>query len=204
MAEKTLLARVREDQENPGTLLVASPVVGLADGRPAEKIFLNPLDKLLSIDILGEQFVLRLPRGKHGRVVEALIPNELTPIEFDQVLLRLDTRAMDAGSGDGTAGAAGAAGGSEDAAADLVTITSPTEGIFYRRSSPEDPPYVEVGSEVSAGTVLGLVEVMKCFNQITYGGPEYPSRAKIAKVLVNDAEELSFGHPLFKVIPIEE
>ncbi len=204
MAEKTLLARIREDDQNPGTLLVASPVVGLADGRPAERIYLNPLDRLLGIKVLGERFVLRMPRGQHGRVVTALIPNALTAIEFDQPLLRIDPRALDAAGTDAAGGEAAARGAAEEGEAGLITIASPSEGIFYRRSSPDAPAFVEEGSAVSAGTVLGLVEVMKCFNQITYGGPEYPQRGTIAKVLVEDGAEVSFGHPLFKVSPVGE
>ncbi len=203
MAEKTLLARVREDEENPGTLLVSSPVVGLADSRPDEKIFLNALDRVLTVKVLGERYVLRLPRDRHGRVVAALIPNALTPVEFDQPLLRIDPRALEAA--EGVAGvAAGAAAAGEDPASNLVTITSPSDGIFYRRPSPDAPPYVDEGTEVGPGTVLGLVEVMKCFNQITYGGAQYPLKGKITKVMVGDSEEISYGHPLFKVMPLGE
>ena len=95
MAEKTLLARVREDEENPGLLLVTSPVVGLADGGPRTEVFLNSLDRVVSIKILGERYSLRLPRGHHGRVIEVCIPDELTPVDFDQPLVRLDPRAFD-------------------------------------------------------------------------------------------------------------
>ncbi len=203
MAEKTLLALVREDEENPGLLLVTSPVVGLADGCPRTEVFLNPLDRVVSMKILGERFALRLPRGHHGRVTEACIPNELTPVEFDQPLARLDPRALEGNvSGGGSAVAADGAGG-DDAAADLITITAPSEGIFYSRSSPDSPAYVEVGTEVGAGTVLGLVEVMKCFNQITYGGAEYPEKGRIAKILIDDSAEVTFGQALFQVVPLD-
>lgn len=203
MAEKTLLARVQEDEANPGTLLVRSPVVGLADGRPAKEIFLNALDRVLTIKVLGERHVLRLPRDRYGRVVDALIPNALTPVEFDQPLLRIDPRALEAAEG-AAASVAGSGAAGDDAASNLVTVTSPSDGIFYRRPSPDAPPYVDEGTEVGAGTVLGLVEVMKCFNQITYGGAEYPPKGKITKVMVGDAEEVSYGHPLFKVMPLGE
>lgn len=45
-------------------------------------------------------------------------------------------------------------------------IESPLPGTFYRRPSPESPAYVEVGSIVSAGDVIGLVEVMKQFSEV--------------------------------------
>jgi biotin carboxyl carrier protein len=83
----------------------------------------------------------------------------------------------------------------------MVQITSPTEGIFYRRSSPDAAPYVDIGAVVSTGGLLGLIEVMKCFNPITYGGPGYPDRVEIARILVEDAAEVQFGQPLFWVRP---
>ena len=45
-------------------------------------------------------------------------------------------------------------------------ILSPLPGTFYRRPSPEEPPFVEDGSKVVAGDVIGLVEVMKSFHEI--------------------------------------
>jgi biotin carboxyl carrier protein len=46
------------------------------------------------------------------------------------------------------------------------TIKSPFPGTFYRRSSPEAEPYVNEGDSVTAGQVVGLVEIMKNFHEI--------------------------------------
>ena len=54
---------------------------------------------------------------------------------------------------------------------------------------------------MTAGTVLGLVEVMKSFNQIAYGGPGLPERGTVAKVLVQDAAEVTYGQTLFLIRP---
>ena len=45
-------------------------------------------------------------------------------------------------------------------------VLSPLPGIFYRRPSPEAPPYKNEGDLVSEGDVIGLVEVMKQFNEV--------------------------------------
>lgn len=45
-------------------------------------------------------------------------------------------------------------------------VLSPLPGIFYRRPSPEAPPYKKEGDRVKAGEVIGLVEVMKQFTEI--------------------------------------
>ena len=50
--------------------------------------------------------------------------------------------------------------------ADKTTITTPVPGTFYRRPSPDDDPYVDEGDRVSDGQVIGLVEVMKNFNEV--------------------------------------
>jgi acetyl-CoA carboxylase biotin carboxyl carrier protein len=47
------------------------------------------------------------------------------------------------------------------------TIKSPLPGTYYRRPSPEADPYVSEGDHVEAGTVVGLVEIMKNFHEIT-------------------------------------
>jgi acetyl-CoA carboxylase biotin carboxyl carrier protein len=50
--------------------------------------------------------------------------------------------------------------------ADKTTITTPVPGTFYRRPSPDDDPYIDEGDRVSDGQVIGLVEVMKNFNEV--------------------------------------
>ena len=49
------------------------------------------------------------------------------------------------------------------------TVRSPLPGVFYRRPAPGQPPFVEVGADVSADQTLGLVEVMKQFAEIKAG-----------------------------------
>jgi acetyl-CoA carboxylase biotin carboxyl carrier protein len=203
VAEKTLIANVRSDTERPGTVLVTSPVVGRADGVPRVGVFLNPFDVVLTMDILNERYKLRLPRDVHGRVVETYVPRALTPVAFNTPLVRLDPRALEPGTNP-EGGAAGTIKEAEQAAAEgMIEVTSPTEGIFYRRSSPDEPPYVEEGAQISSGSVLGLVEVMKCFNQITYGGPGFPDKVEVAKILVQDSKEVQFDQPLFWVRPLD-
>ena len=203
MAEKTLIANVREDLENPETLLVTSPVVGMADGAPRAGVFLNPFDRVITMKVLNMRYVLRLPRDVHGRITETFIPNQYVPVAYGEPLARLDPRVLEAGASDGVAGA-GAGGAAADAEqAGVIAVKAPSDGIFYRRPSPDSPPYVEVGSTVTTGSMLGLVEIMKCFHQITYGGLGLPERGEIAKILAEDAGEVQFGQTLFQIKPIE-
>lgn len=55
---------------------------------------------------------------------------------------------------------------SEGLALGHVPVLSQAVGVFYRRPSPDEPPYVEVGSAVSAGDPIGIMEVMKMFTTV--------------------------------------
>ncbi|OFM21730.1 acetyl-CoA carboxylase biotin carboxyl carrier protein subunit [Pseudomonas sp. HMSC076A11] len=48
-------------------------------------------------------------------------------------------------------------------------VQSPLPGTFYRKASPDAPPYAEVGQAVEAGSVIGLIEVMKQFSEVQAG-----------------------------------
>ena len=52
------------------------------------------------------------------------------------------------------------------ASSSSTAITAPLTGIFYRSPSPQAPPFVQVGSIVAVGDVIGLIEAMKLFNEI--------------------------------------
>ncbi len=74
------------------------------------------------------------------------------------------------------------------------TINSPIVGTFYRASSPESAPFVEVGQVVEKGQVLCLVEAMKLFNEI-----EADFKCKIIKIVAENAQPVEFGQPLFVI-----
>ena len=77
-----------------------------------------------------------------------------------------------------------------------VTIKSPMIGTFYRKPSPDKPLFVEVGTEVTPGKVVCIIEAMKLFNEI-----ESEVKGKIVKVLVEDQSPVEYDQPLFLVDP---
>ncbi len=85
---------------------------------------------------------------------------------------------------------------SETPAGNLLTIKSPMIGTFYRKSAPDKPNLVEVGSEVTTGKVVCIIEAMKLFNEI-----ESEIKGRIVKVLVEDASPVEYDQPLFLVEP---
>jgi len=50
-----------------------------------------------------------------------------------------------------------------------LEIRSPLPGVFYRKPSPDSPPYKEDGDTVAPDDVIGLVEVMKSFHEVKAG-----------------------------------
>lgn len=77
-----------------------------------------------------------------------------------------------------------------------ITIKSPIIGTFYRKPSPDKPVFTEVGSTISKGDVLCVIEAMKLFNEI-----ESEVSGKIVKILVDDMSPVEFDQPLFLVDP---
>ena len=77
-----------------------------------------------------------------------------------------------------------------------VTVKSPIIGTFYRKPSPDKPNFVDVGSEISTGDTVCVIEAMKLFNEI-----ESEVSGKIVKVLVDDSSPVEFDQPLFLVDP---
>lgn len=69
-----------------------------------------------------------------------------------------------------------------------MEILSPMPGVFYRKPSPESANYVEVGQEVQQGDVLGLIEVMKQYSELTA-----EKRGVIESILIDDGDAIEAG-----------
>lgn len=77
---------------------------------------------------------------------------------------------------------------------DLHKITSPIVGTFYRSPSPDKDPYVKEGSNVSADTIVCIVEAMKLMNEI-----EAEVAGEVVKVYVENGQPVEYGQPLFGI-----
>ncbi len=71
-------------------------------------------------------------------------------------------------------------------------VKSPMVGTFYRSASPGTKVFTEVGQAVQAGDTLCIIEAMKILNQI-----ESDKSGTITKILVENAEPVEYGQPLF-------
>ncbi len=71
------------------------------------------------------------------------------------------------------------------------TVTSPMVGTAYRSPEPGAPPFVEVGSQVTAGQTILIIEAMKTMNQIPS-----PRAGTVIAILVEDGQPVEYGEPL--------
>jgi acetyl-CoA carboxylase biotin carboxyl carrier protein len=83
-----------------------------------------------------------------------------------------------------------------EAADNLVAVEAPMVGTFYRAPRPDAAPFVNVGDTVKEGQALCIIEAMKLMNEI-----EAKVAGRIAKILVENAQPVEYGQPLFLVEP---
>lgn len=76
----------------------------------------------------------------------------------------------------------------------IFIVESPILGIFYSSSSPNEKPYVKVGSTVKKGDILCIIEAMKMMNEITC-----EVDGQITEILVSNESPVEYNQPLFKV-----
>jgi acetyl-CoA carboxylase biotin carboxyl carrier protein len=74
------------------------------------------------------------------------------------------------------------------------TVLAPIPGIFYRRPAPDQPPFKNEGDAVAVDETVGLIEVMKTFTPVAA-----EAAGRIAKFLVEDADAIMAGQPLYDI-----
>ena len=126
----------------------------------------------------------------------------LTEIEIERAGLRVRVArnisiaaSMPANYQPAAASASGDASGASAAITDLAkhpgVVPSPMVGTAYWSPEPGAKPFIEVGSKVSAGQTLLIIEAMKTMNQIPS-----PRAGTVTQILVEDGQPVEFGEPL--------
>ncbi|BBM85377.1 acetyl-CoA carboxylase biotin carboxyl carrier protein [Candidatus Uabimicrobium amorphum] len=171
--------------------VVKSPAVGVYCNPPRNGALINSKTTCGTIRILGQKFPLQLPEHVQG-IIKFTNREESTNVGYEQELFHIENVESL------TTTAASEADAQQEMQNKNVVVAH-TDGMFYRRPTPEEPCYVNVGDEVKKGQVLGLVEVMKTFNQILYSGEDLPETGKIKEICVEDGEEVKNKQVLFVI-----
>lgn len=189
--------------ESEGRLLrVLSPAVGIWSDLPAAGARLESGGVIGSIRILNRRVALRLPPEKGGIARRLASDRRRLAVEYGQTLLVLGAARP------GAAGPPAASGAGEGNAAAALpqgarAIVAPTDGVFYSRPAPDQPPFTAAGARLRVGQPVGLVEVMKTFNQILYEGAGAPVEVEVLEVRPAEGEEVRSGQVLVVVREVE-
>ena len=92
--------------------------------------------------------------------------------------------------------ASGAPSPSPAVAVGLVELRSPLLGVFYRRPSPDKPPFVEIGSEVGPDDAVCTIDVMKMFSRVPAG-----TAGRVVEILAQDGQLVEHGQVLMLLEP---
>ncbi len=171
---------------------VRAPAPGFFRSSVAADHLVAPGDLIGELEILGRIVRVTAPRV---RGLVKLPPGPALarrPVSYGDILFRVATDVSIGGASDAAASAAADAA----RAAQGLVFRAPTSGRFYGRPTPDKPAFVQAGSELSAGATVCLLEVMKTFHRVTYGGDDVPARARVREVLVADGSDVNQGDAL--------
>ena len=79
---------------------------------------------------------------------------------------------------------------------DLLEVTAPMVGTFYRAPAPGEPSFVEVGSRINVGQTVCILEAMKLMNEL-----ESEVGGEVVEILVDNGTPVEFGQVLMRVKP---
>lgn len=134
---------------------------------------------------------------KNTDITEVLIESEGTKVRLKREHLLGQAEFKPVAQPEQEAAKPQASQAEEDESHRLITITAPLVGTFYRASTPEVAPFVEVGDRVKKGQVICIIEAMKLMNEI-----EAEADGIVARVLVENSHPVEYGEPLFLLEPV--
>ena len=190
MHGKVIVAGLRTEDEQ---IALTSPAPGLFRTTLTLGDVVRPGTLVGELEVLGQLVHVVAPEAAGAVVQLATAHKARVPVDHGGVLATLDPRATSA---------AGLVSAAPDAAARTgLVFRAPTSGRFYGRAAPDKAPFVAVGDELAPGATVCLLEVMKTFHRVTYGGATLPERARVRELLVADGADVTAGDPLLALEP---
>jgi acetyl-CoA carboxylase biotin carboxyl carrier protein len=181
-------------EKKEGIVNIFSPSVGIYHRSPNNGDYLCPGSYIGYLSVLKSKFQLYIPDDISGRTdIDINSLREIRTGYGDPILQILSTEnitSIDNVKKDKFNGNKKQEG---------IIIRSFITGIFYSRETPDSSPFVKVGSIVTRGDTLGLIEVMKSFNKIIFDEGEKFGSGIIEEIFVDNDIEIKMGDPLFRI-----
>jgi len=184
------------DSDSGGWLLRA-PRVGIFRGLLVPGMHARPGAPIGTLTVLSRRTPVTVPAIVDGVVIDVTLHDRTQAVAYGDPLYRIAPASGRTASP--SSARTGVGGADVPLAAGTFPVISPIDGVFYRGPSPGAPAFVDVGAQIAAGRTIGLVEAMKSFNAITYGGPGLPSAAVVVEIRAADASEIRQGAILMVV-----
>jgi acetyl-CoA carboxylase biotin carboxyl carrier protein len=173
---------------------VTSPAVGWWRPAVVAGQIVQPCEVIGELTVLGAVSRVLAPRESRGAVIAGFRTGTVA-VDVGAVLFSLDRAlAADAGAAASSTTAASAAKGG-------LAVCAPSSGRFYGRPGPGKAAFVSPGDVIKEGHTVCLLEVMKTFHRVTYGGPGLPAEARVVAVAVADEADVNSGDVLVRVEP---
>lgn len=177
------------------TIEIKSPLVGDFEASLSPQQVVSGGMKIGTLKILNTIHDLVLPQNVYGTIEFEEDTDRIISVEYGQTLFSIVPVKPVSSDADPVS----TQNPIQEPLMEGIPVPAFTMGMFYRRPSPDAPYYVEEGQEITKGTILGLIELMKAFNQIVFQGTERSDRARIKQILVEDSQEVKLGEPLFLI-----
>ncbi|MEZ4366048.1 MAG: biotin/lipoyl-containing protein [Kofleriaceae bacterium] len=181
------------DDAPAGTILLGAPGPGWFVAHHRRGDVVGPGARLGTLEVLGRKLDVVVPAGAAGALVGDAPAAARIAVGFRQALCTLDPTASAQAGAVTRAEASDAAGG--------LVFRAPSGGRFYGRPGPGKPTFVTVGDVIGAGQTVCMLEVMKTFHRVNYGGDGLPARARVDAILVADDADVDRGTPLLRISP---
>lgn len=120
---------------------------------------------------------MQMPQGGNNQTVNVAAGEDNVPKQQEA---SSEAKAEAAGTGEAVEG---------------NVVKAPIVGTFYQSSSPDKPPFVQVGDKINKGDVICIIEAMKFMNEIQ---SEYSGT--VAEILVDNEEFVEYGQELFRIV----
>jgi acetyl-CoA carboxylase biotin carboxyl carrier protein len=163
--------------------MTTEPTTGLPPAETRMTVGAGSLELVIRPDPVGGGFEIRLRLHERG-----------APLETPEPLPRNGVHAAAEPAPPVAVVPSPASAPAPEAPGDAVEVRAPLVGVFYRRPSPGEPPFVEVGSEVEAGSTLAIVEAMKMMNHIPA-----PVSGRVVAIAAADQDVVEYDEVLVSI-----